>query len=161
NLPFIESGLPKDLDVQLWGVDLSDGMLEQCRRQLSRHDGRPMRLLLADAHALPFADATFDRVFHVGGIGAYHDPRRGLAEMARVARADTPIVVVDEQLDPKLPRCTLQRLAFHALTFYDRAPASPVASLPQNAARIVDTQLTDFYYCLSFQVPGTSPGWPG
>ncbi len=148
------------LAVELWGVDLSDGMLEQCRRRLSRHGGRPMRLLLADAHALPFGDRTFDRVFHVGGIGAYHDPRLGLAEMARVARADTPIVVVDEQLDPKLPRCTLQRLAFRALTFYDRAPASPVGSLPENAARIVDTQLTDFYYCLSFRMAGTSPGWP-
>jgi len=155
NLPLLERHLPKDLDVELWGLDLSRGMLDQCRQRLSRHVGRPMRLLLADAHALPFRDATFDRVFHVGGIGAYRDPRLGLAEMARVARAETPIVVVDEQFDPGRAHCMPQRLAFRVLTFYDPDPSSPVRLLPEKATQIVDTQLTDFYYCLSFQVPGT------
>ena len=77
NLSLLERDLPRDLDVELWGLDLSDGMLARCRRRLARHPGRPMHLLAADAHALPFADASFDRVFHVGGIGGYGDPRRG------------------------------------------------------------------------------------
>src|SRR5262249_58322890 len=111
--------------------------------------GRPMHLLVADAHALPFAGASFDRVFHIGGIGGYGDPRRGLAEMARVARPDTPIVVVDEQLDPGGRRSTFHRLVFRARTFYTAAPGSPVALLPPGASAVVSEQVSRYYYCLT------------
>jgi ubiquinone/menaquinone biosynthesis C-methylase UbiE len=158
NLPLVERDLPPGLDVELWGVDFSRGMLAQCRARLARHTGRPLRLLLADAHALPFRDGTFDRVFHVGGIAAYRDARVGLAEMARVARPGTPIVVVDEQLDPRRRHGLHHRLAFRALTFYDRAPRSPVALLPPEATDVVDEQVTRFYYCLTFR--RTRPGAP-
>jgi ubiquinone/menaquinone biosynthesis C-methylase UbiE/uncharacterized protein YbaR (Trm112 family) len=153
NLPLIERDLPQGLDVEIWGVDLSQGMIETCRRRLRRHRGREVRLLLADAHALPFPDASFDRVFHVGGIAAYRDPRQGLAEMARVARPGTPIVVVDERLDPGRAHGLYQRLMFRAITFYDPAPAAPVAHLPAAAVDVVDEQATRFYYCLTFRMP--------
>jgi ubiquinone/menaquinone biosynthesis C-methylase UbiE/uncharacterized protein YbaR (Trm112 family) len=152
NIPFLERHLPPALEVDLWGLDLSAGMIAQCRRRLARHRGRPMRLLLGDAHALPFPDASFDRVFHTGGIASYRDPRRGLAEMARVARPGTPIVVVDEQLDPRAAHGLLHRLAFRAITFYDPAPACPVAHLPCEATGIVAEQVSRFYYCLTFRL---------
>jgi len=125
NLPLLEALLPAEADVELWGVDLSLGMLDQCRRRLATTGTRRVRLLHADAHALPFPDAAFDRVFHVGGIATYRDPARGLAEMARVARPGTPIVVVDEQLDPSGAHSWFHRLAFRAITFYDADPAAP------------------------------------
>src|SRR4029453_11176937 len=153
NLPLLERDLPRALDVELWGLDLSDGMLARCRRRLARHEGRRMRLLAADAHALPFVDASFDRVFHVGGIGGYGDPGRGLAGRARGARPDTPIVVVDEQLDPGSRRSTFHRLAFRALTFYAAAPGSPVAHLPAGATEVVSEQVSRYYYCLTFRMP--------
>jgi ubiquinone/menaquinone biosynthesis C-methylase UbiE/alkylhydroperoxidase/carboxymuconolactone decarboxylase family protein YurZ/uncharacterized protein YbaR (Trm112 family) len=153
NLPLIERDLPKDLDVEVWGVDLSEGMIEQCRRRLARHSGRRVRLLLADAHALPFPDASFDRVFHVGGIAGYRDPRKGLAEMARVARPGTPIVVVDEQLDPRESRCLYHQLLFRAITLYDPAPHAPREHLPPEATGVVEEQVSRFYYCLTFRMP--------
>jgi ubiquinone/menaquinone biosynthesis C-methylase UbiE/uncharacterized protein YbaR (Trm112 family) len=153
NLSLLERDLPRELDVELWGLDLSDGMLARCRRRLAHHHGRPMHLLAADAHALPFADGSFDRVFHVGGIGGYGDPRRGLAEMARVARPDTPIVVVDEQLDPRSRRSAFHRLVFRALTFYTAASASPIALLPPHALAVVSEQVSRYYYCLTFRIP--------
>jgi len=155
NLPLLERDLPRELDVELWGLDLSDGMLARCRRRVAHHRSRPMRLLAADAHALPFADASFDRVFHVGGIGGYGDPRRGLAEMARVALPDTPIVVVDEQLDPRSRRSPFHRLAFRALTFYTAAPGSPLALLPPGATGVISEQVSRYYYCLTFRMPRT------
>jgi len=100
NLPHLAHHAPAGVDVEIWGVDFSTQMLRQCRRRLATWDGPPVYLLLGDAHALPFADASFDRVLHVGGIATYRDPARALAEMARVARPGTPIVVVDEHLDP-------------------------------------------------------------
>jgi len=161
NLPVLARHLPGHLNVELWGLDLSAGMLALCRQRLVQHpEYRPVRLLLADAHELPFPDCCFDRVFHTGGIATYRDPRRGLAEMARVAKPKTPIVVVDEQLDPTTRHGVLHRLAFRALTFYDRAPAAPVEHLPDNAAGVLLEQISNFYYCLTFRMPqGTAPGY--
>jgi hypothetical protein len=83
----------------------------------------------------------------------YGDPGRGLAEMARVARPDTPIVVVDEQLDPASRQSPFHRLVFRALTFYTTTATSPVAHLPAGATAIVSEQLSRYYYCLTFRVP--------
>jgi ubiquinone/menaquinone biosynthesis C-methylase UbiE len=156
NLSLLDRDLPPYCDVEIWGLDLSVGMLERCRRRLAQDPGRPVRLLLADAHALPFPDACFDRVFHVGGIGGYGNPGRGLAEMARVARPGTPILVVDEQLDPAWRTSPFHRLVFRALTFYASESASPVGDLPPGATDVVSEQLSRYYYGLTFRMP--SPG---
>ncbi len=153
NLPLMERDLPAHLDVELWGCDLSAGMLAQCQRRLAADANRPMRLLLADAHALPFPDASFDRVFHIGGIAGYRDPRRALAEMARVARPRTPIVVVDEQLDPHRQHGLYHRLMFRALTFYTPEAIAPRAELPAGAVDVLEEQISRFYYCLRFRMP--------
>jgi len=155
NVPLVEHALPAGVDYEMWGLDLSAGMLAQCRARLARHPSpRPVRLLLGDAHSLPFDDATFDRVFHVGGLNGYNDPRRGLAEMARVARPGTPIVVVDEQLDPQRTHWLWPRLAFQIMTFADPSPCSPRALLPTEATGVIDEQASRFYYCLTFRMPG-------
>jgi SAM-dependent methyltransferase len=60
------------------------------------------RLAWAEAEALPFADATFDVVFSVGGFNYFRDPLAALAEMRRVARPSAPVIVADE--DPDLIR---------------------------------------------------------
>jgi ubiquinone/menaquinone biosynthesis C-methylase UbiE/uncharacterized protein YbaR (Trm112 family) len=158
NLPLIERDLPRGADVEIWGLDLSRGMLAQCRRRLASDPSGRVRLLLGDAHALPFRDGTFDRVFHVGGIATYRDQRRALSEMARVARRGTPIVVVDERLDPTRLHCLYFRLMFRALTFYDPAPAAPVVHLSPDATDVLDEQVSRFYYCLTFRV--TAPAAP-
>jgi ubiquinone/menaquinone biosynthesis C-methylase UbiE/uncharacterized protein YbaR (Trm112 family) len=152
NLPWVERDLPRGLEVEIWGVDLSRQMIEYCRRRLARGNGRAVRLALADGHALPFPDGTFDRVYNVGGMGTYRDPRRALAEMARVARPGTPIVVVDEQLDPHADHSLYHRLMFRALTLYDPSTGSPAAYLPRDAVDVIEEQVSRFYYCLTFTV---------
>jgi ubiquinone/menaquinone biosynthesis C-methylase UbiE len=156
NLPLLDRDLPPDLDVELWGCDLSSGMLDQCRERLSDYDGRPMKLLLADAHALPFATASFDRVFHVGGIAGYRDPATALHEMARVARPGTPIVVVDEQLDPRQSHGLYYWLAFRSITFFTSEAVCPRAGLPAAVVDVREEQISRFYYCLSFRTPSTT-----
>ncbi len=154
NLELIEDALPGDLPVELWGIDYSWGMMRQCEINLRRHPPqRRVRLLYADAHVLPFRDATFDRVFHVGAINGYHDRGRALAEMARVARPGTPIVVVDEELDPRRPHSLLHRLAFWSLTAYDPNPRAPRDQLPANAINVQESAVSRFYYCLRFEMP--------
>ncbi|ATB51299.1 methyltransferase domain-containing protein [Corallococcus macrosporus] len=152
NLPLLRERLPPGLDVEVWGVDLSEGMLKHCKRRLRSGAFEGVRLMMADAHALPFPDASFDRVFHVGGIGGYRAPAQALAEMARVAKPGTPLVVVDEQLDPAFRPSLLQRAAFRAITFYSWNPHCPRELLPPGAFDVIEEQVASFYYCLSFRM---------
>jgi ubiquinone/menaquinone biosynthesis C-methylase UbiE len=155
NLARVRRDLPPHLAVELWALDLSEGMLGQLRRRLAREQRGEdyVRVLMADAHALPFDDTSFDRVFHVGGVGGYRDPARALAEMARVARRGTPIVVVDEQLDPARAHSLYHRLMFRAVTFYDPRPHSPREHVPPGALEVIDEQASRFFYCLTFRMP--------
>jgi SAM-dependent methyltransferase len=164
DLPLVRRRLPPTLTaeaVEIWGLDLSRGMLRICRRRLERAGDHETRILLADAHALPFPDGVFDRVFHVGGIAGYRDPARALAEMARVAVPGTPIVVVDEQLDRARPQNLYHRLSFRLVTFYDPAPHCPIEHLPPGAVDVRAEQLNRFFYCLTFRVPSPDTGDKG
>jgi SAM-dependent methyltransferase len=152
NLPLITREL-RGRDVEIWGLDLSRGMLRQCEARLRRRPDPRVRLLLGDAHALPFADASFDRVFHIGAMNSYRDPRRALAEMARVARPGTPVVVVDEQLDRSRPQNLYHRATFRLVTFYDPDPHCPIELLPAGATEVREEQLGRFFYCLTFRMP--------
>jgi SAM-dependent methyltransferase len=63
------------------GLDRAPAMLTQLRRRAA---GTPA--LLADAHALPIRDGGVDLVVFVTTLEFLEDPRRALAEAARVAR---------------------------------------------------------------------------
>jgi SAM-dependent methyltransferase len=138
---------------EIWGIDLSLGMLGECRKLVARQGYQGVRLLLGDGHALPFPDGSFDRVLNIGGLGGFRDPRAALAEMARVATRGSPIVVLDEQLDRGRDHGLFYRAAFRALTFYAPDPRSPRALLPEGAAGVIDEQPGRCYYCLTFHVP--------
>ncbi|MEL6179684.1 MAG: class I SAM-dependent methyltransferase, partial [Myxococcota bacterium] len=157
NLPMLRKHLPPGLDVEFWGADFSQGMLRQCQKRLQREGPHDVRLVLADAHALPLATGAFDRVFHVGALGSFRDPALALREMARVARPGTPIVAVDEQLDPNRPHRLHHKLTFRLLTFYDDAPRCPSEQVPTTATHVLEEQISRFYYCLSFTMPPDGP----
>lgn len=155
NVPLVreQSGGP----VEIWAVDLSLGMLELLEERLRFLGDDDTRCLAADAHALPFPDSFFDRVFHVGAVNGYRDPRTALAEMARVARPGTPIVVVDERLDPSQRHSLGHRLFFRWMTIYDRDPHAPVEHLPADAEDVRVEQVGRFFYCMSFRSGGVAP----
>jgi len=85
--------LPETID--FFGLDLSWGMLKRCAAKL-RKSGRTSNLFQGEAERLPFRDAIFDCVFHVGGINFFNDKSLAIREMIRVARPGTKIVIVDE-----------------------------------------------------------------
>ena len=64
------------VDVRI-GVDVSPGMLARAR-------DRGLAVILGDAHALPFADRSFDAMISGKGVFRYLDTPRALAECARV-----------------------------------------------------------------------------
>jgi SAM-dependent methyltransferase len=80
----------------------------------------------ATADALPFADASFDAAMAVLALHHWPDPRAGLAEMRRVARARVVILTWDADTDfwlldyvPELH--ALDRQIFPALDVYRAA----------------------------------------
>ena len=48
---------------------------------------------------LPFADNTFDIVFHNGGINFFNDKALTISEMLRVAKAGNKLLIADETAD--------------------------------------------------------------
>jgi demethylmenaquinone methyltransferase/2-methoxy-6-polyprenyl-1,4-benzoquinol methylase len=84
--------LTRHLPGEVVGLDQSDSMLEQARRQAPK-----ATYLSADALSLPFEDASFERVFTGHFYGHLEQPAREafLAEARRVARE---LLVVDSAI---------------------------------------------------------------
>jgi len=80
---------------RLCGIDLSPEMLTNCRANLERWQMKG-DLFLGNAECLPFADESFDVVFHVGGINFFNERGKAIREMIRVARPGSKILIADE-----------------------------------------------------------------
>jgi ubiquinone/menaquinone biosynthesis C-methylase UbiE len=143
--------LPSNVD--FYGVDLSWGMLNKCRKNLKRW-GREAHLFQAEAERLPFRAGAFDCVFHVGGINFFTDPGRAIKEMIWVARPGTKIVIVDETEKTVREDCQrnpVTRRHFEPGSEKVRCPIDLVPETMQQvkAREIVGGKL----YCLTFRKP--------
>jgi len=65
------------------GADIALAMLDAAKSRLA---GTRFRAVVADGHALPFADGTFDAVLCQLGLMFFSDPAQGLHEFRRVLR---------------------------------------------------------------------------
>lgn len=77
------------------GVDLSDGMLRECRKKMAERGMTHATVFQADALRLPFADDSFDHVFISHVITVVSDPVQLIREAQRVAKPDARIVIVN------------------------------------------------------------------
>lgn len=75
----------------IFGVDMSAGMLREARARAAA--AYPVRLVQADAQALPFADASFDRVLGIHMLYHVPDRLRALQEFRRVLRSKGRVVL--------------------------------------------------------------------
>ena len=81
--------------VKLSGLDLSPEMLVNCEANLRRWQLQA-DLYLGNAESLPFADSSFDVVYHVGGINFFNDRAKAIREMIRVAKPGSLLLISDE-----------------------------------------------------------------
>jgi len=157
NLPY----LVKRPDVgEVHALDISLGQLRRCRA-LVRRQGWAVPLYLASAEALPFADATFDAVLHIGGINFFDDKPRALAEMARVAKPGVRIVVVDE--NERGARAYERTLPGFRRSFRGARPqvSAPIDDVPNGMLQVRVTDIwRGWFYCLEFVTPPTGGGGP-
>jgi len=140
--------------VQLSGLDLSAQMLAHCQSNLRRWNIQA-DLYQGNAEALPFADSSFDVVFHVGGINFFNDRARAIREMIRVARPGSLLLIADETEK-------------HVQEVYEKAPgglykdrsnpvSAPVDLVPPEMLEIhLDVFRDGNFYALTFRKPPTA-----
>lgn len=71
---------------RIFGIDLSGGMLRECRKKIQHRRLAPTALFQANALQLPFRDDAFDHVFISHVISVVSDPYRLIRESQRVAK---------------------------------------------------------------------------
>lgn len=77
------------------GIDLSGGMLRQCRRKIQDRGLSHATVMQADAMNLPFAENSFDHVFISHVISVVSDPIKLVIEAQRVAKPGARIVLLN------------------------------------------------------------------
>jgi SAM-dependent methyltransferase len=84
---------------EVWGVDASPGMIQQCKKNFA--DSGRAHFLVADAAELPFAAEFFDLVICMGVIGSVQSSAPVLTEVSRVtAKNGTLLVSFPNLLSP-------------------------------------------------------------
>lgn len=77
------------------GIDLSQGMLDQCVKKIRDKGITNVQVFRGNALELPFADSSFDRIFISHVISVVSDPVKLLHEARRVAKPGARIVIVN------------------------------------------------------------------
>ena len=147
NIRFLRS------DIEFFGLDLSWNMLHKCQRNLQRWH-REAHLFHGEAERLPFRDAVFDCVYHVGGINFFDDKARAMAEMIRVSKPGTKIMIVDET--EKVVKEQYRKNPFTRGVYKgeDRLAAAPIELVPAGM-REIESRVVNAgnEYCLTFRKP--------
>lgn len=147
NLPF----LPQNME--FFGLDLSWGMLQKCKRNLHRW-GRGANLFHGQAERLPFRDAVFDCVFHVGGINFFSGKARAIQEMTRVARPGTRLMIVDETEKVVNKDYTHNPLTRKYYAGQGKLASCPIDLIPAGMANVQTKEIVGGrMYCLTFRKP--------
>lgn len=97
NLPAYPAG------VQVTGIDLSEGMLEEARK---KHIAADLTLKVADLENLDFADNSFDAAASGFTLCVVADPVRALQEILRVTKPNALIAILDycKSRDPEVQK---------------------------------------------------------
>jgi ubiquinone/menaquinone biosynthesis C-methylase UbiE len=139
--------------IRRFGLDLSAAMLLNGQANLRRW-GLEAKLLLGNAEQLPFADASFDVVFHVGGINFFNDRRRAILEMIRVAKPGSRLLIADEteeHVKAAYERIPIIRRFFKNRTTPVQAPLDLVP--PEMQEIRLDRLWNGRFYALTFRKP--------
>jgi demethylmenaquinone methyltransferase/2-methoxy-6-polyprenyl-1,4-benzoquinol methylase len=78
------------------GIDISDRMLEEGKRKITRLglQGK-IELVKGNAENITFPDETFDAVMSAFGVRNFENTRRGLCEMRRVLRPGGMVMILE------------------------------------------------------------------
>ncbi len=155
--------------------DLSEQMVLKTRERLgaeSKKFGLSAKIIhyfVSTARFLPFPDGYFDAVFHFGGFNNFSEPKKTLAEIARVVKQGGRVVVGDESLPPWLEGTEFGEMIITNNPLFKHK--LPLESVPLNARDVtVRWVLGGCFYLIDFKVGDSPPpvdidlphkGWRG
>jgi len=142
--------------VRLFGLDLSAEMLTNCQANLRRWE-KHADLFLGNAEDLPYADNSFDVVFHVGGINFFNDRAKAIREMIRVAKPGSRMLIADETEEHV--KSTYERIPVTSGYFKNRREpvTAPIDLVPPEMQEIHLEMLRDGrFYALTFRKPSST-----
>ncbi|GAA4407817.1 hypothetical protein GCM10023187_28890 [Nibrella viscosa] len=135
--------------------DLSPNMLRLATQKLQPKEV-DVHFLLANGSYLPFADDTFDALFHFGGINTFSERRQAFLEMTRVVKPGGKVVIGDESVAPWLRKTPTYATLLKANPLF-RAEV-PLEDVPAN---ITDFKLHyifgNAYYVMEYVVADKAP----
>lgn len=135
--------------------DLSPNMLRLATQKLQASE-TDIHYLLANGSYLPFADNTFDALFHFGGINTFSERKQAFAEMTRVVKPGGKVVIGDESVAPWLRQTETYATLLKANPLF-RAEV-PLEDVPAN---IVDFKLHyifgNAFYVMEYVVAAEAP----
>ncbi|MGC2298485.1 MAG: class I SAM-dependent methyltransferase [Acidobacteriaceae bacterium] len=144
--------------VRRYGLDLSREMLTSCQENLRRWR-MDAELFEGNAESLPFADESFEGVFHTGGINFFSDRGKAIREMIRVAKPGSLILIVDETEEHV--KGTYEKIPY-TREFYkgrEEAVSAPVDLVPAEMEEVrVEPIFNGRLYALTFRKPRTGEG---
>jgi ubiquinone/menaquinone biosynthesis C-methylase UbiE len=142
--------------IRLFGLDLSPEMLTNCQANLRRWE-LDADLFLGNAEDLPFANDSFDVVFHVGGINFFSDRAKAILEMIRVAKPGSRILIADETEEHV--KSAYERIPVTSQFFKNRKePVTAPIDLVPPEMREINLELLHGgrFYALTFRKPATA-----
>ncbi len=141
------------IGLELHGVDLSIEMLRQCQKKLRKAE-LTATLCVGLAERLPFADDSFDVVFHMGAFNEFQDKSGAIGEMIRVARPGTRILIADEWLTSKNTQSVIGRKLRDTFPSVSADSQPPIDLVPPDMLERTLTPLFQgFGYCVDFRKP--------
>lgn len=137
---------------ELYGLDISSGMLKQAVRNLRRWKLQA-KLFQGQAEQLPFASDVFDCVYHVGGINYFSDPAAAVLEMIRVAKPGSKLMIADET--EQLVKGTYENTPLVKEYFQQDRKLPEIAGLiPQEMLELEYKEVCKgLMYCITFRKP--------
>jgi ubiquinone/menaquinone biosynthesis C-methylase UbiE len=145
--------------VTLTGIDLSTEMLARCQANMRRWQFQA-DLFLGNAERLPFADESFDVVFHVGGINFFSDRAKAIREMIRVAKPGSMILIADETEEHVKAMYESGPVTGRYYKNREEAVTAPIDLVPpemlETHVELLKPMGKNRFYVLTFRKPGAS-----
>ena len=133
-----------DAGTEITGIDLCAPMLEKAREKMASGRYPHVReVRLMDAHAMSFADATFDCVVAQFVITLVANPEQVLSECHRVVKPGGRIILVNHLYSEKGVAAAVERWAARRIRALGLRPEFPFARLQAWAQSNEDANLVE------------------
>lgn len=109
---------------------------------------------VSDASNLPYANNSFDAVYHFGGINLFSDIKNGIKEMDRVAKDGGRVVFCDEGMAPCMKNSEYGKMLINNNYLY--AYEAPLEYIPMNAKDVnLSWEVSNCFYVIDYTVSKT------